>query len=83
MRPAIRELEADAEAFIAKYTNTTIADIDSTDGLVKAIAFALERAIAQNANAAGAVDRSPGVDPEHPKIQTGNLVNSISAERIR
>ena len=82
-RPAIRELEADAEAFIAKHTNTTIADIDSTDGLVKAVAFALERAIAQNANAAGAVDRSPGVDPEHPKIQSGNLVNSISAERIK
>lgn len=81
-RPAVRELEANSEAFINKHTNSAIDEIGSTDEMVKTVALALERAITQNANAA-APDRSPGTDPEHPQIDTGTLVNSIQAERIK
>jgi len=80
-RPALRELNANPEAFIERHTNTAADEIEDADTLVTTVAFALERAITQNANA-NASGRSPGVNPEHPKVDTGNLVNSISAERI-
>lgn len=81
-RPALRELDANPDAFIDRHTNTAVDEIDDADTLVQTLAFALERAITQNANA-NASGRSPGVNPEHPKVQTGNLVNSIQAQRIQ
>jgi len=81
-RPALRELDANADAFIARHTATTVGEIDDADTLVPTLAFALERAITQNANA-NATGRSPGTDPEHPTVDTGNLVNSIKAQRIK
>jgi hypothetical protein len=81
-RPALRELDANPNAFIARHTNTTVDAIDDADTLVQTLALALERAITQNANA-NASGRSPGTDPEHPKVQTSNLVNSIQATRIQ
>jgi len=81
-RPALRELDANPDAFIARHTNTAADEIEDADTLVTTVAFALERAITQNANA-NASGRSPGVNPEHPKVDTGNLVNSIQAQRIQ
>lgn len=81
-RPAVWELKANPEAFLSKHTDSAISDIDSTDEMVQTVALALERAITQNANA-NAPDRSPGTHPDHPEIDTGTLVNSIQAKRIK
>lgn len=81
-RPALRELEANPDAFIDRHSSTTVDEIETADGLVKALALALERAITQNATA-NASGRSPGVNPEHPQVQTGTLRNSIEAQRIQ
>lgn len=82
MRPAIRELQRNPERFIAANSPTSIDEVDSTDELVEAVALALERKLKQNVNAGGAGDRSPGTDPEHPAVDTGNLRASIRAVRI-
>lgn len=82
-RPALFELEADPEGFILDNTNySSIEEIPTANELVDALAFALERQLKANATA-GDNDRSPGVHPDHPKVQTGNLRASISAVRIK
>lgn len=81
-RPALREFKANPEAFIAKNTGTTLAEIDTTEDLVESVALALERQIKINATAQ-AGGRSPGVNPDHPSVQTGNLRASISAQRLK
>ena len=81
MRPAIREFEAGPEQFVRKHAGVEIDGLESTNQVVKTVAFAFETAITQNANA-NAPDRSPGTDPEHPKVQSGNLRARINARRI-
>jgi hypothetical protein len=83
-RPAIREFKRDPEAFIADTTGFGgIDEIRSTEELTKAIATGLSNRMQDNVNAQDAsADRSPGVDPEHPKRDTGNLTASIQAVRI-
>jgi len=81
--PAVNELRADPEAFLLKNSELDgLGDIDSTEELVKNVAFALESQIKTNVTAA-AGGRSPGVDPDHPQVQTGNLRARISAKRIK
>jgi hypothetical protein len=83
-RPAIREFAANPEGFIKKNTEYKAIDaIPSTDALVEAVAVGLQTQIETNANAAGGTGRSPGVDADHPKVDTGNLRASIRAERVR
>lgn len=82
-RPAIREFQANPERFIVDNTGyPDIEAIPNANALVSAVAFALENQIKRNATA-GAFDRSPGVDAEHPRVVTGNLRASISAQKIR
>jgi len=81
-RPAIRELKADPEAFLLKNSELdSLGDIDSTDELVKSVAFALQSQIQTNATAQ-APGRSPGTDADHPQVQTGNLRAKIRARRV-
>jgi len=81
-RPAVREFKANPKAFLLKNTElNAISDIDSADELVESVALALEKQIKINATAA-APNRSPGVDPDHPKVQTGNLRARIQAQRV-
>ncbi len=80
-RPAIREFQADPEAFIDEHTQTTLGEIEDAESLTKAIANALERQIKINATAE-ASGRSPGVDSDHPQVQTGNLRAGIEARRV-
>lgn len=81
--PAIRELEANPEAFILKNTELNGLDgIDSADEAVKTVAFALSNQMKKNANA-NRSGRSPGTHPDHPVPDTGNLVASIQATRIQ
>jgi len=83
-KPAIREFEANPEAFIADNTGYSgIDDIGGTDAFVRAVATALKTQIEKNVNAAGARDRSPGTDPDHPKIDTDTLRASIDVVRVR
>jgi len=82
-RPALREFRANPEAFLLDNTEYGgLAEIDDTDELVQAVAFALESQIKTNATAASG-GRSPGVDADHPQVQTGNLRANIRARRIR
>jgi len=81
-RPALREFRANPEAFLTKNTQFNgLGEIDDGDELVQAIALALESQIKTNATAS-ATDRSPGTDPGHPQVDTGNLRASIQAIRI-
>ena len=82
VRPAVKEFEAGPEQFVRKHSGVEVDELESADQVVKTVAFAFETAITQNANA-NAPDRSPGTNPEHPVVQTGTLVNSIQAERVR
>jgi hypothetical protein len=83
-RPAIVQFKADPQGFITGNTAfSSVREIPSGDTLVKALATAFANQITANASALSAVERSPGVHPEHPKRVTGTLANSIEAERIR
>lgn len=82
-RPAIEEFRRSPRAFVAKNTQTSLAEIDSMEAAVTAVALALERQMVENVSADRGGGRSPGTDPDHPRRQTGNLAASISAERIR
>jgi len=81
-RPAIREFRANPESFILDNSDFgSLDEIDSTEDLITGIAVSLENQITTNANA-NRGGRSPGVDSDHPVVDTSNLVNSISAVRI-
>jgi len=81
-RPAVREFRANPESFIIDNTGyTSVEEIPSADALVTAIAQALVNQMEHNVSAASSSDRSPGTHPEHPKRDTGTLVNSIQAVR--
>lgn len=82
LRPAVRELQRNPEAFIEANTNTSIDELDSVDAVVRVIALALERKMTNNVTAEGGRDRSPGTHPDHPARDTGNLAASIKAVRI-
>jgi len=82
-RPAVREFKANPRTFLADNTEYgSLSEIDTTDELVKAVAFALESQIKTNATAE-AGGRSPGVDDDHPQVQTTNLRSKIKARKIR
>jgi len=81
--PAVREFQANPESFVTDNSGySSIREIPNVNQLVKAIATALVNQMEKNASAASASDRSPGVDPDHPMRDTGNLVSSISFERL-
>jgi hypothetical protein len=83
-RPAIVQFKADPEGFITGNTAfNSVREIPNGDQLVRALATAFENQITANASALSAVERSPGVHPEHPKRVTGNLAASISAQRVK
>jgi len=82
-RPAIREFRANPESFLLDNTGFgSIGDIDTTQELVETVAISLENRMKDNVNAQKSSDRSPGVDPDHPKRDTGTLTASIQAVRI-
>lgn len=81
-RPAIREFKANPEAFILKNTELSALDgISSASEMIRTVSYALESQMKRNANA-NQSGRSPGTHPEHPVVQTGNLVARISAKRV-
>jgi len=82
-RPAIREFKANPQTFILENTAySTIQEIPNVNQLVRAVASALSNQMKDNASADSASDRSPGTKPDHPKRDTGNLVASISFQRV-
>jgi hypothetical protein len=83
-RPAIVQFKADPEGFLTGNTAfSSVREIPNGDQLVRALATAFENQITANASALSGLDRSPGVDPDHPKRVTGNLAASISAQRVK
>jgi len=81
-RPAIKEFEANPEAFLLKNSDlSSIDDIGSTGELVKSVAQALEKQMTLNATAESG-GRSPGTHPDHPQVQSTNLRSKIQAQRI-
>lgn len=75
--PAIREFEANPESFLLKNSELDgFGSIRSTEDLVESIATALQNQMRKNANA-NRSGRSPGTHPEHPVVDTGNLVARI------
>ena len=83
-RPAVREFKLDPEGFITDNSGfSSVEEIPDADTLVKTVASALESKMEANVSAVSASDRSPGTHPDHPKRQTGNLVNSIEAVRVK
>lgn len=58
-----------------------ISTSDSNEEAMKRIAEAVEKQAKRNV-VASAGNRSPGTDPDHPQIRTGELYDSIEAERI-
>ena len=75
--PAMRDVARSWE----KYGDSD--DIDSTEALVKAVAFDIEAQAKKNVRAATAAGRSPGTHPAHPEVQIGNLIGSIRTERVK
>jgi len=83
-RPAVREFKANPERLIRRHTGfTSIDQIPSEQALVEAIANALSEQMTNNASALSGGSRSPGVKPDHPIRQTGNLAGSIQAIRLK
>jgi len=81
-RPAIREFKANPETFILKNSELDALDgIDSANELIRIVARSLESQIKTNATA-GAPNRSPGTDSQHPKVQSGNLRARIVSRRV-
>jgi len=82
-RPAIREFKANPITFITENTGfSSTEEIPNVNMLVRSVANALSNKMKDNASANSASDRSPGTDSDHPVRQSGNLVGSISFERI-
>jgi len=50
---------------------------------VKAVASALTKQMEKNASAQSSTDRSRGTKADHPARDTGNLVASLSFQRIK
>lgn len=85
-RPAIRELEANSRDFVGSSDAVDLDGIEDARNagvIVKAVAASLARQMERNVSADSAAGRSPGTNPEHPKRDTGTLVNSIGFSRIR
>jgi hypothetical protein len=61
--------------------NRIFDEAESLDEAIENIAKAVEKQAKINATA-GRGDRSPGTHPDHPKIVSGELRNSIEAERV-
>ncbi len=80
-RPAIDEFDANPEAFVRRHMNKSVDDADSAAEVSRLIAQSLERQMKINA-AAEQSGRSPGTDPSHPQVRSGNLRGSIKAEPI-
>jgi len=80
-RPALREFKANPEAFVRDNLGVTLSNADNIDEVIERVANALETQMKKNATAEGP-GRSPGVNPEHPQVQSGNLRRSIKARRI-
>jgi len=80
-RPAVRELELDAETFLRK-NNALEVEYETTQDLVLAYAVALERQMKTNVSAPLA-GRSAGTNPEHPRVDIGTLKTSIGFRRLR
>ncbi len=73
----MREFEANPETFILKNSALDSMDaIESTDDAVEAIATAIQAQVRRNANA-NRSGRSPGTHPDHPVVDTGNLVARV------
>jgi hypothetical protein len=82
--PAIREFKANPINFITDNSGfDSIRQIPNGDVLVKTLAEALANQMSANASATGSADRSPGTHPNHPQRQSGALVASIQAVRVR
>lgn len=82
--PAIRGFERNPNGFIRRNTEYAgIDEIPSADELVKAVAAALSVQMEKNASAQTSSGRSAGTRREHPARDSGNLVASIGATRIR
>jgi hypothetical protein len=80
-RPAIRELKANPRQFLFETTEYgSLDEIDTTDELIKAVAFGLEKRMTANATAQGTNKRSPGTDPEHPR---SGFIGEFDGEEIR
>jgi hypothetical protein len=75
--PAIRQFQANPEATI--FLNTELNSLDevrTTEELVEVCANAIQSQMRKNANA-NRSGRSPGTHPDHPQVDTGNLVARI------
>ena len=83
LRPAVREFRNDPEGFISDHTTKSVDNLESADDAVRTVALALETRMKQNVSAGDVASRSPGTEPGHPKVQTGNLRASIEAEKVR
>lgn len=80
--PAVAEYRANPETFLLKNTELSGLDaIQSTDDLIESVASALQQQMRRNANA-NRSGRSPGTHPEHPKVDTGNLVARITVVEV-
>jgi len=83
VRPALRELEANPNSIVSRNSGfNSVDELPNADTLVKVVANSLAGQIEKNVSAATATDRSPGTKPDHPKRETGTLVNSIGAQRV-
>jgi len=82
-RPAIREAKLDAEMLIRRHQQLGLGDFETADELVLALAESLREQMQNNVRAtlSGGV-RSPGTAPEHPVVQSSNLLNGIKRKRL-
>jgi hypothetical protein len=79
--PAIKQFDADPNAFVERHANQSVDDADSVNEVTRLVAQSLEKQMKINA-AAEQSGRSPGTHPSHPQVQSGNLRGSIKAEPL-
>ncbi len=80
--PAINEYMADPNALVRKNQGVDLSSAETVDELLLLIVTSINQQIQANLRAAASSGRSPGVHPEHPKVQTGNLLNSQNWRRL-
>jgi len=81
--PAINEYMAGPNQLVRKNKGVDLSDAETVDELLFLITVSINQQIQANLRAAKSTGRSPGVHPDHPQVQTGNLLNSQSWKRIR
>lgn len=81
-RPAINEYMAGPNALVRKQQGVGLSDASTVDELVYLLTVSLNQQVQANLRADKASGRSPGTHPDHPQVETGNLLGHQDWEKL-